>query len=119
MRKMMRKMMRKIASVRNMMRKMVVMHKIMCKTMRKIAFMRKMISKIAFMCKMMRKIKYRHPKANIADRNCTRDSDFIHWHKTFIACRIKSLLFRIGPTTTLNANLGPFPVFTDEHPLSY
>ena len=42
MRKKMRKMMRKIASVRKTMRKIAAMRKMMRKTMRKIAFMRKM-----------------------------------------------------------------------------
>ena len=46
MRKKMRKMMRKIASVRKITRKIAVMPKIMRKTMRKIAFMRKMMRKM-------------------------------------------------------------------------
>ena len=57
MRKKMRKMMRKIASVRKMMRKVAVMRKIMRKTMRKITFMRKMMRKIVSMRRMMRKMK--------------------------------------------------------------
>ena len=57
MRKKMRKMMRKIASVRKMMRKISVMRKMMRKTMRKIVFMSKMMRKIVFMRKMMRKMK--------------------------------------------------------------
>ena len=57
MRKNMRKMMRKIASLHKVMRKIAVMRKIMRKTMRKIAFMRKMMRKIVFMRKMMRKMK--------------------------------------------------------------
>ena len=57
MRKKMRKMMRKIASVRKMMQKIAVMRKMMRKTMRKIGFMRKMMRKIVFIRKMMRKMK--------------------------------------------------------------
>ena len=56
MRKKMRKMMRKIASVRKMMRKIAVMRKVMRKTTCKIAFRRKMMRKMVFMRKMMRQM---------------------------------------------------------------
>ena len=144
MRKMMHKIMRKIASMRKTMRKIISMRKTMRKMMRKTAFMRNMMRKMEiqssereysrseqqkpFKCHLMAQNVYCQSNQATSFQNWAYQVSEKNANKPYLQFMLTSVLCyfyhssQCNPdclSSTTNANLGLTPIFTNVRPMLY